>query len=145
MKILVINGPNMNLLGKRERKLYGTKSLADLENAIFEEAKNLGVNVEFFQTNYEGAIIEKIQQAEGVFDGIILNPAGYTHTSVAIRDAISSISVPVIEVHITNIFSREDFRSRSITGGAARGVITGLGIYGYILALNFLAKNYTID
>ncbi len=145
MKILVINGPNMNLLGKRERGLYGTKSLADLENAIFEEAKNLGVNVEFFQTNYEGAIIEKIQQAEGVFDGIILNPAGYTHTSVAIRDAISSISVPVIEVHITNIFSREDFRSRSITGGAARGVITGLGIYGYILALNFLAKNYTID
>ncbi len=133
----------MNLLGKRERELYGTKSLADLENAIFEEAKNLGVNVEFFQTNYEGAIIEKIQQAEGVFDGIILNPAGYTHTSVAIRDAISSISVPVIEVHITNIFSREDFRSRSITGGAARGVITGLGIYGYILALNFLVKNYT--
>ncbi len=139
MKILVINGPNMNMLGKREKDLYGEKTLSDLENTVFEEAKRLGVETEFFQTNYEGAIVEKIQQADGVFDGIILNPAGYTHTSVAIRDAIASVSVPVIEVHVTNIFAREDFRSKSVTGGAARGIIAGLGIEGYVLALKFFA------
>lgn len=140
MKILVINGPNMNMLGKREKRLYGEKTLSDLEDAVFEEAKRLSIETEFFQTNYEGAIVEKIQQADGVFDGIILNPAGYTHTSVAIRDAIASVDVPVVEVHITNIFAREEFRSRSITGGAAKGVIAGLGIYGYALALKFFAE-----
>ncbi len=140
MKILVINGPNMNLLGKREKELYGGKTLSDLESAVSEEAKKLGVEVEFFQTNGEGEIIGKIQQAEGEFDGIILNPAGYTHTSVAISDAIRAVSVPVIEVHITNIFAREEYRAKTITGSAAKGVISGLGVEGYILALRFFAE-----
>lgn len=141
MKILVINGPNMNLLGKREKKFYGSSSLIDLENAIRKEAQKTGIVVDFFQTNYEGAIIEKVQKAENEFNGVILNPAGFTHTSIAIRDAISAVDIPVIEVHITNIFAREDFRSKTITGGTSRGVISGLGINSYILALHWFLLN----
>ncbi len=139
MKILVINGPNMNLLGKREKNLYGTFSLKEIEEMISKESEKLSIKTEFFQSNYEGAIIEKIQRADGDFNGIILNPAGFAHTSVAIRDAIKAVDIPVVEVHITNIFSREEFRSRSITGAAARGVITGLGVHGYLIALHFFA------
>ena len=138
MKILVINGPNMNLLGKRE-KIYGSTTLKELNERISAYASTLGIETEFFQSNYEGAIVEKIQQAEGTFDGIIINPAAYTHTSIAIRDALSSVKVPAVEVHITNIFALEEFRRVSVTGGAAAGVIAGLGAEGYILALHYFS------
>jgi 3-dehydroquinate dehydratase-2 len=138
MKILVINGPNMNLLGKRE-KIYGSTTLKELNARIASYAETLGIETEFFQSNYEGAIVEKIQQAEGVFDGIIINPAAYTHTSIAIRDALSAVKVPAVEVHITNILAREEFRRVSITGNAAVGVIAGLGAEGYILALHYFS------
>ena len=139
MKILVINGPNMNLLGKRE-KVYGSFTLEELTEKVRAYAEKLGIEVEFFQSNYEGAIVEKVQQAEGVFDGIIINPAAYTHTSVAIRDALSAVRVDAVEVHITNIFAREEFRRKTITGGAAKGVIAGLGAEGYLLALRYFKE-----
>ena len=139
MKILVINGPNMNLLGKRE-KVYGSFTLEELTEKVRAYAEKLGIEVEFFQSNYEGAIVEKVQQAEGVFDGIIINPAAYTHTSVAIRDALSAVRVDAVEVHITNIFAREEFRRKTITGGAAKGVIAGLGVKGYLLALRYFKE-----
>ncbi len=139
MKILVINGPNMNLLGKRE-KVYGSFTLEELTEKVRAYAEKLGIEVEFFQSNYEGAIVEKVQQAEGVFDGIIINPAAYTHTSIAIRDALSAVRVDAVEVHITNIFAREEFRRKTMTGGAAKGVIAGLGAKGYLLALRYFEE-----
>ncbi len=139
MKVLVINGPNMNLLGKRE-KVYGSFTLEELVGKVRAYAEKLGIEVEFFQSNYEGAIVEKVQHAEGVFDGIIINPAAYTHTSVAIRDALSAVRVDAVEVHITNIFAREEFRRKTITGGAAKGVIAGLGAEGYLLALRYFKE-----
>ncbi len=139
MKILVINGPNMNLLGKRE-KVYGSFTLEELAEKVRAYAEKLDIEVEFFQSNYEGAIVEKVQYAEGVFDGIIINPAAYTHTSVAIRDALSAVRVDAVEVHITNIFAREEFRRKTITGGAAKGVIAGLGAEGYLLALRYFKE-----
>ncbi len=133
-KILVINGPNLNLLGKREKNLYGEKSLKDIENLLREEAKKYNFEVIFFQSNHEGEIIDKIQEGEN-FNGIIINPGGYSHTSVAILDAIKSIKTPVIEVHLTNPFLREDFRQNLITAKGAKGVIFGLGYISYLSAL----------
>jgi 3-dehydroquinate dehydratase-2 len=133
-RILIVNGPNLNLLGKREKELYGEKSLNFIENKIKEEAKKYNFEITFFQSNHEGDIIDKIQDGES-FDGIIINPGGYSHTSIAILDAIKSIKTPVIEVHLTNLFSREDFRQKLITAKGARGVISGLGYISYLSAI----------
>lgn len=140
MKILVINGPNLNMLGIREPEKYGNTSLTDIEKDLYAFSFELGIDIETFQSNTEGAIIDKIQQAIGTFDGIVINPGGYTHTSVAIRDAISSVSLPCIEVHMTNIYAREEFRHKSLIAPVCVGHIVGLGAEGYKLALRALAK-----
>lgn len=138
MKILVINGVNLNMLGIREPGIYGKSTLADLESCITDKANELNVEVDFFQSNYEGAICEKIQQALGVYDGIIMNPGAFTHYSYAIRDALGSVKLPAIEVHISNIHKREEFRHHSVTVPECIGQICGLGFKGYILALEAL-------
>lgn len=138
MKFLVINGVNLNMLGIREPGIYGKSTLADLENYITEKANELKVEVDLFQSNYEGAICEKIQQALGVYDGIIMNPGAFTHYSYAIRDALGSVKLPAIEVHISNIHKREEFRHHSVTVTECIGQICGLGFKGYILALEAL-------
>ena len=139
-KVLIINGPNLNLLGTREPEIYGTTTLKDIEDMIKEKAQSLNIEVEFFQSNHEGDIVDKIGNARNDFNGIIINPAAYTHTSVAIRDAISAIDLPVVEVHLSNIHSREEFRHKSVTAPACKAQITGCGMYGYIFALEFLQK-----
>ncbi|MDI6861374.1 MAG: type II 3-dehydroquinate dehydratase [Caldisericia bacterium] len=133
-KILVINGPNLNLLGKREKGIYGEMTLEFINRKMEEEAKKFNFSLTFFQSNSEGEIIDKIQEGEN-FDGIIINPGGYSHTSIAILDAIKSINTPVIEVHLSNIFSREDFRQKLLTAKGAKGVISGLGYIVYLAAL----------
>lgn len=138
MKFLVINGVNLNMLGIREPGIYGKSTLKDLENYITEKANELNVEVDFFQSNYEGAICEKIQEALGVYDGIIMNPGAFTHYSYAIRDALGSVKLPAIEVHISNIHKREEFRHHSVTVPECIGQICGLGFKGYVLALEAL-------
>ncbi|HHS49472.1 MAG TPA: type II 3-dehydroquinate dehydratase [Desulfurella acetivorans] len=140
MKILVLNGPNLNMLGKREPNIYGKLTLAELEESINKLAKSLGVEVEFFQSNYEGAIVEKIHQSFEKIDGIIINPGAFTHTSIAIRDAFLSVNIPFVEVHLSNIFKREPFRHKSYLSDIAQGVISGLGEYAYTCALNYLVE-----
>lgn len=140
MKLLVINGPNMNLLGLREPDIYGQKTYNDLITMIREHCRALGIEVSFFQSNHEGAIIDRIQESYGVFDGLVINPAGYSHTSVAIADAINAVSIPTIEVHISDISSREEFRHRSVTGTAALEIIYGKGFDGYCEAVTKLYK-----
>ena len=138
-KILIINGPNINLLGLREPSIYGNFTLADIENKAKELAQELKIEVEFFQSNHEGDIVDKIQNAPKEFSAIIINPAAYTHTSVAIRDALSAVKMPAVEVHISNIHAREDFRKRSYIAPVCMGQISGLGIDVYLLALRKLA------
>jgi 3-dehydroquinate dehydratase-2 len=138
-KILVINGPNLNMLGSREPHLYGSDTLEVINGEIGLLAHELGLAVDFFQSNSQGALVDKIQQAQGNFDGIIINPAAYTHTSVAIRDALAFFGGPVVEVHLSNIHRREAFRSTSFVSGIAAGVVAGLGKHGYFAALRFLA------
>lgn len=133
-KILVINGPNLNLLGKREVSIYGEKDLKTIEKIIVEESKKFNFQVEFFQSNHEGEIIDKIHEGDK-YDGIIINPGGYSHTSIAILDSIKSIKTPVIEVHLSNVFERENFRKNLITGSGAKGVILGLGYISYLAAI----------
>ncbi len=140
MKILVINGPNLNLLGLREKKIYGEETYEDLLSFIRHKALKAGVDIAFFQSNYEGAIIEEIQKAYGVYDGIIINPAGYTHSSVAILDALKAVDIPTVEVHISDIYAREDFRKVSYVSLAALKVISGHGFKGYEEALMFLKE-----
>lgn len=135
MKILFLNGPNLNLLGTREPDKYGTQTLKDIEIFIKEEAKTLNIDVEFYQSNIEGELVNKIQEAKNIFDGIVMNPAAYTHTSVAIRDAILAVSIPTVEIHISNIHTREEFRKTSLTAPACIGQITGFGINSYKLGL----------
>ncbi|MBF0341187.1 MAG: type II 3-dehydroquinate dehydratase [Magnetococcales bacterium] len=135
-RILIINGPNLNLLGQRETGLYGAMTLADIESACRLRAEALGVEVAFFQSNHEGALVERIQEAMGVTDWIVINPAAYTHTSVAIRDALLAVKIPVIEVHLSNIHRREPFRHHSHVSDIAEGVIVGLGADGYLFALD---------
>ena len=135
MKILCLNGPNLNMLGTREPEKYGTTTLADIEKEIAENAKKLNVEVSFYQSNIEGELVTEIQKAKGVFDGIIINPAAYTHTSVALRDAILAVSIPAVEIHLSNIHTREEFRHHSYTAPVCIGQITGFGKYGYIMAL----------
>ncbi len=135
MKILILNGPNINLLGTREPDKYGNLSLTDIEAFLKDEASKLGVSVDFYQSNIEGELINKIQEAKSVYDGIVMNPAGYTHTSVAIRDAILAVQIPTVEVHISNIHKREEFRKTSLTAPACIGQITGFGTDSYKLGL----------
>ncbi len=145
MKILVINGPNLNMLGIREKHLYGTRTYADLEAFIREKAAGLGMEAELFQSNYEGAIVEKIQAAYGVMDGIVINPAAYTHTSVAILDALKAVSLPAVEVHLTDISEREPFRRISYAGMACQARFAGLGFEGYAKALESLKETLSGD
>ena len=141
MRILVIHGPNINMLGWREPDIYGSTTLEEVNSLIEDEAKSLGLDVRFFQSNIEGEIVTEIQGALGNEHGIIINPAAYTHTSVAIRDAIAAVGLPTIEVHLSNVFKREPFRHMSHVSPVALGVITGLGVEGYILAVRGLAKH----
>ena len=138
MKFLVINGPNINMLGIREPDIYGKQDYDALLSLIDETAAKLGVSVEHFQSNHEGALIDAIQDAYGSVDGIVINPAGYTHTSVALLDALKSVGIPYIEVHISDVASREDFRQISNIRADALKTITGEGIDGYRMALEFL-------
>lgn len=138
--MLIINGPNLNLLGKRE-EVYGKKTLAEVNSLIQKEAEKLGLSVEFFHSNHEGELIEKIHKAIGVFDAIIINPGGLTHYSVSLRDALSSFKGKKIEVHLTNIFAREDYRKRTVTGEAVDAVISGFGEKSYLLALKALKED----
>jgi len=134
--IILINGPNLNLLGKREQSQYGSISFDELEKNCIEHSKEIGVKIEFFQSNLEGEIVEKIQKSIESFDGIIINAAGYTHTSVSIRDALNIFKKPKIELHISNIYKREEFRQKSLISDVVTGIICGLGSHGYILAIN---------
>ena len=138
MKILVINGPNINMLGIREKNIYGNNDYNSLIEKIKKEASELDCQVDFFQSNIEGEIITSIQKALGVYDGIIINPAAYTHYSIGILDALKSVNIPAIEVHISNIHQREDFRKKSVTAEGCIGQISGLGFEGYTLALRGL-------
>ena len=141
-KIAVLNGPNLDRLGKREPEIYGARTLDDLELQLQEDSRKLGCDMVFFQSNHEGQLIDKITElAEADIYGLIINPGGLTHTSVALRDAIAGSNIPTIEVHISNIQKREDFRKNSVTSGACIGTVTGLGLKGYLLALDFLAEN----
>ena len=134
--IIIINGPNLNLLGEREQSQYGSITYDDLKNKCINYSKNLGANIEFTQSNIEGEIVTTIQKAKEKFDGLIINAAGFTHTSVAIRDALTIFKKPSIELHISNIYKREEFRHKSMISAVATGVICGLGANGYILAIN---------
>lgn len=140
MKILVIHGPNLNMLGKREPEIYGSKALEDINSTLSEEAKKLDVEIEFFQSNSEGEIVGRIQDAMQKFDGLLINPGAYTHTSVAIRDAILSAGLHVVEVHISNVYKREEFRHKSFISGVAVGVISGFGVDSYFLGLSGLVR-----
>lgn len=140
-KILVINGPNLNMLGIRNTSVYGSKGLQDINDEIAEAARQEGIRVEFFQSNHEGAIIDRIHEAYGTCDGLIINPGAYSHYSIAIRDAIEAICLPAIEVHISNIFSREEFRKHSVITAVCIGQICGLGYQGYIHALRALNQH----
>ncbi len=142
MRIIIINGPNLNLLGKREPEVYGASSFED----YFEELKTINKNMElvYFQSNIEGELVGKIQEADGEFDGILLNAAAYTHTSVAIHDAIGAINTPVIEVHISNIYKREEFRHKSLISSKCVGLIAGLGLKGYQLGIDYFESSNRI-
>lgn len=138
MKILIINGPNLNLLGLREPAIYGTQNYAALEAFCKDACREAGFDCEVFQSNHEGAIVDKIQQAYGVFDGIVINPAAYTHTSVAILDALKAVSIPTVEVHISDVNTREEFRHFSYVSLAAKKTIVGHGTDGYLEAVDWL-------
>ena len=140
MKLLVINGPNLNLLGIREPDIYGRQDFSALEDFIRASAAEFGVEVELFQSNYEGAIVEKIQEAYGKMDGIVINPAAYTHTSVAILDALKAVALPAVEVHLSNVSAREPFRQISYPGMACEKRFIGLGFEGYRRAICHRAK-----
>jgi 3-dehydroquinate dehydratase-2 len=138
--VLVVNGPNLNMLGTRQPELYGHETLADVESLCVARAQSLGLKVDFRQSNHEGELVDWIQDAKGKAAGIIINAGAYTHTSVAIMDALLSVQLPTIEVHLSNIHQREDFRHLSYVSKAAKGMICGLGSQGYVLALDALAK-----
>ena len=138
MKILVINGPNLNMLGIREKNIYGNNTYQDLLNMIQSHCDKKGVEVSFYQSNHEGDLVDKIQEAYGVIDGIVINPGAYTHTSVAILDAIKAVSIPTVEVHISDVSAREEFRQISYVSLAAKKRIIGHGFDGYLEAVDFL-------
>lgn len=142
MKILVINGPNINMLGIREPNIYGKQTFTDLLDLLEQTAKDLCVEIQQFQSNHEGALVDKIQAAYGEFDGIVINPAAYTHTSVAILDALKSVAIPAVEVHISDVDSREAFRQISYAGLACEKTIKGQGLDGYRQAISYLVDTY---
>jgi 3-dehydroquinate dehydratase-2 len=139
-RILIVNGPNLNLLGMREPEIYGTRSMADLLKAVRAKARELGVQITAFQSNHEGEIIDFLQKEAPGSLGIVINPGALSHYSLALYDCLQALAVPTVEVHISNIHAREEFRSRSVTARAARGVITGLGFTGYELGMEYLAS-----
>lgn len=141
VRILVLHGPNLNQLGTREPDVYGTTTLEQINADLAAAAKDLGVEVEFFQSNHEGALIDRVQEAAASVAGMVVNPGGFTHTSVALRDALAGAAVPVVEVHISNVFAREEFRHESLVSGIALGVISGLGPHGYRLGLEALVRH----
>jgi 3-dehydroquinate dehydratase-2 len=140
VKVLVIHGPNLNMLGKREPEIYGNTTLDEINTELEHLGKTLGIFVETFQSNHEGAIVDKIQEASATQNGIIINPAAFTHTSIAIRDALLAFDIPIIEIHISNIYKREPFRHKSLISDVADAQISGLGIKGYSIALKALAE-----
>jgi len=139
--IKIINGPNLNLLGEREKEKYGNINLKDVEKLCFEYAKDNELSLSFFQSNIEGEIVTEIQDSRKKFNGLIINAGGYTHTSVAIHDALKILNIPIIELHITNIYKREEFRHKSLISGVAEGIICGFGTDGYVMSLKAI-KNY---
>lgn len=140
-RILVVHGPNLNLLGRREPAIYGTTTLSDIDAELATAAKSLGVELDCFQSNHEGELIDRIQQAMGEASGILINPGGLTHTSVALRDALVASDLPVVEVHLSNVYARESFRQTSYVSPIALGVISGLGADGYRYGLEALARH----
>jgi len=140
-RVVVVNGPNLNLLGKREPHIYGTRTLEDLQQVIEDRASRLGLEITFFQSNDEGEMIDFLQREAPGSAGIVINPAALAHYSLALYDCLQALALPVVEVHISNIHAREEWRSKSVTARAARGVITGLGFAGYEFALEFLATD----
>ena len=138
LRILIVHGPNLNLLGKREPEVYGTQTLADIDAELALRAKELGVEIEAVQSNHEGELIDRIQEAMGHAQGILINPGGFTHSSVALRDALVATNLPVVEVHLSNVYAREDFRRHSYVSPVAVGVISGLGALGYRFGLEAL-------
>lgn len=138
MKVLVVNGPNLNMLGKRDKNIYGTFSYEDLVKMIEDWGKKNGVEVEVFQSNHEGEIVDRLHRLD--FDGLVINPGAFTHYSYAIRDALEILKVPKVEVHISNIHRREEFRRKSVTAEVCDGQISGLGVCGYLLALEYIKK-----
>ncbi len=140
IKIIILNGPNLNLLGEREKNQYGTKTLKDIEKSCKKFAEKNLVKVDFFQSNIEGELVEKIQQSRNMYNGLIINAGGYTHTSVAIHDALKIIRIPIIELHISNIYNREEFRHKSLISKVANGIICGFGTEGYEMAVSAIKK-----
>ena len=134
--IIIINGPNINLLGDRDKSLYGGETYENLQNRCKSEAKKIKINIDFYQSNIEGELVTKIQESRELYDGMIINAAAFTHTSVAIRDALNLFKKPSIELHISNIYKREEFRHKSLISDVVTGIICGLGTSGYILAIN---------
>jgi 3-dehydroquinate dehydratase-2 len=139
-KIIILNGPNLNLLGEREKKQYGSFTLKDLENSCIDYANQNNIKLTFFQSNIEGEIVNQIQASRNNQDGLIINAGGYTHTSVAIHDALKILKIPIIELHISNIYNREEFRHKSLLSKVAKGVICGFGAEGYIMSLTAMSK-----
>lgn len=142
MKILVLNGPNINMVGIREPGIYGMQTFADLLQLLDDTAKELGVEFEQFQSNHEGALVDKIQESYGKVDGIVINPAAYTHTSVAILDALKAVSIPAVEVHISDVDAREPFRQVSYAGIYCEKTVKGQGLQGYAVAMRYLWEKY---
>lgn len=143
-RILLINGPNLNLLGTREPHLYGSTTLDDVVNSAEAQASNLDATLEAFQSNHEGAIVDRLHEARGNVDAVVINPGAYTHTSVAIRDALLGVDIPFVEIHVSNVHAREEFRRHSYLSDKAQAVICGLGVYGYTAAVEFAAKHMKI-
>jgi 3-dehydroquinate dehydratase-2 len=140
-RVLVLHGPNLNLLGQREPEIYGRQTLAEIDAELSARAKELDLEIQCFQSNHEGELVDRIQEAMGQVGGILINPAGFTHSSVALRDALAAVSLPVIEVHLSNVHARESFRQHSYISPIALGVISGLGAHGYLLALEAMAQH----
>jgi 3-dehydroquinate dehydratase-2 len=140
-KILVLHGPNLNLLGQREKGIYGNLTLDEINQRLRTFAQEHGFSIEAYQSNSEGDLVTKIQEAKGNFDGLVINPAAYTHTSIALRDALAAVAIPTVEVHLSNIYRREEFRQKSLTAPIAIGVISGFGVNSYLLGLRAAFEN----